>query len=213
MSNTPSLIDSLVDDLNPVRPLRWRAGAGLVAAAFAATVAAVWLLAGFRAGLTHGQVSELFLITDGLMLVVGSSAAAAVIAMASPRVGSTHDNPKWAMAALALLPLSALLVWLAPPTTHPALYQSSIDLHCVAWGSASAALIAVALGWWLRRGAPVAPKLAGLYLGVASGALGMAAYGLACPDDQLFHLGIWHVIPVVLLGLLGRFAGPAIIRW
>jgi hypothetical protein len=27
------------------------------------------------------------------------------------------------------------------------------------------------------------------------------------------HLGIWHVLPVVLWGVLGRFAVPPLLRW
>jgi hypothetical protein len=70
-----------------------------------------------------------------------------------------------------------------------------------------------AMVWWLRRGAPVSPQRAGLQTGLAAGALGTFAFGLSCDYDTVAHLGVWHVVPVVLATLAGRLIVPPLVRW
>ena len=86
-------------------------------------------------------------------------------------------------------------------------------LDCFLAGSAFSVLTFAALVGWLRRGAPVSPTLAGTFTGIAAGALGSFAYGLACPIDTLAHLGIWHALPVALGALVGRLGVPPLVRW
>lgn len=207
------LIASLVDDLRPVRPLKWRIGALLALAALALTIAVVGWSQGFRDDLLTGELSPLFVIAQGLFFLLGAAAATAVVAMANPRVGAQHDGPKWAMAAVALLPVTAILTTIAQGTEATPVLDGFIDLHCLIYGSGFSALVAATLFTWLRRGAPVSLNRAGLYLGTASGALGVFTYGLSCPLEAMNHLGIWHVVPVALLALLGRFAAPPLLRW
>jgi hypothetical protein len=59
----------------------------------------------------------------------------------------------------------------------------------------------------------VSPTRAGLHLGIASTALGSAAFGLACPLDSTVHLGVWHVAPVVIGALVGRYLLAPLLRW
>ncbi|ANY19756.1 hypothetical protein A6F68_01239 [Tsuneonella dongtanensis] len=212
MMHDNPLIDSLVDDLAPVRPLKMRSGAAAVGLAFAATVAAVFVMFG-RPVFLDEPMAEMSIVANGLLLLTGISSALAVVAMASPRVGAAYDGPKWAMAGLALLPLAALIAWMAPGVSHGPTIDRWIDLDCALKAGASSLLVALSLGLWLRRGAPVAPERAGLFLGVAASALGSAAYGLTCPLDGLAHLGVWHIVPVFVTGLVGRIAGPRLIRW
>ena len=208
-----SLIDSLVADLKPVLPLRWRNGALLVAAALAVTVGIVALWQGFRTGLLTGEVAPLFVIANGLLLLLGAASATAVVAMANPQVGSGYDGPKWAMATVAILPLTAVITAMAQGAGADPLFRDHIDLHCALYGSGYSALVAATLIYWLRRGAPVSLERAGLYLGTAAGALGMFAYGLSCPLDTMSHLGIWHVLPIAGMALFGRLAVPRLLRW
>jgi hypothetical protein len=214
MNQSPtSLIESLVDDLKAVRPLKRRNGALLTLTALVLTIAGVGLLIGFRQELQTGQVAPLFIIGEGLLLLLGLAAGSAVIAMSNPQVGSRHEGASWAMATLSLLPAAAILATLTRGTHGAPLLSGYIDLHCMILSIGCSALVAVTLFFWLRRGAPVSLARAGLYLGVASGALGSFAYGLSCPLETVQHLGLWHVLPVALLGLLGHLVIPHLLRW
>lgn len=213
MTRPPNpLIAQLASELEPVRPLQLRHGLALVALATGLTIAVILLLQGLWSGLANGQAAAIFFIANGLLALVGVAAALEVVRMAAPRVGARHDGLRWLMAALAILPVTALLL-VALEGTVAGHYHAANGLHCFLAGTGSGAGVAAALAVWLRRGAPVALKAAGFYTGVAAGALGSFAYGLSCPFDTTWHLGIWHVAPVAVSAALGRFAMPALIRW
>lgn len=213
MTRPPNpLIAKLADDLAPVRPMKLTHGFALVAAATVLTVAAVAWWQGLWSGPAEGRAAAMFFIANGLTALVGLASARAAVRMAAPRVGNRQDAPRWTLAALATLPVTALL--LAALEGGFARHDHMADgLHCFLAGTTSGIAVAAALVLWLRRGAPVAPNAAGFYTGVAAGALGSFAYGLSCPFDTIGHLGLWHVAPVAMSAALGRIAIPALIRW
>ena len=206
------LIAQLAGELEPVRPLRMRHGLALVAVATVLTIAAIALWQGLWSGPANGQAAAIFFIANGLIALVGLAAARAVVRMAAPRVGARQDGLRWLLAALAILPVTALLLMALEGTVgrHD---QATDGLNCFIAGTVSGIGVAAALILWLRRGAPVAPNLAGFYTGIAAGALGSFAHGMSCPFDTIGHLGIWHVAPVAVSAALGRIAVPALIRW
>lgn len=213
MNHHPNpLIEQMAAELQPVRPIRFRDGLMLVGLAVLVTVLAVELLAGLRRGAWEGQASAFFVMTNGLLLILGCASTNSVLKMVSPRVGNSHDGPKWAMAMVAVLPLAALVTLLS--RDHPlAAINDPHGLACFGAGLSASVLSAGALIFWLRRGAPVSPSSAGLHIGVAATALGSAAYGLACSLDGVVHLGVWHVAPVLFGALIGRFLLPLLLRW
>ncbi len=207
-----TLIDDLAGDLAPVRPLRIGQGLALVAGAALATVLLVELLKGLWNGILAGEAAPMFFITNGMLGLLGAASSLAVVRMASPRVGNSHDGARWSAGMLALLPVTALLM-LGTGGFAISLTRDMYGLGCFLAASASGLVVATALVAWLRRGAPVSLAAAGTYTGIAAGAIGSLAYGLACPVDDIGHLGIWHVAPVVLSGLLGRLVIPSLVRW
>lgn len=213
MDRTPNpLIAELSDDLEPVRPMTLREGLVWVGVAIVATLLLVEIIEGLWRGIIAGQASPLFFIANGLLLVLGLASATSTLLMSGPRVGNRHEAPKWALAAVAVLPLAAI----ATAFQHGAVHSPLADpygLECAVYGLSAGILTAGALTLWLRRGAPVSLNAAGFHAGLASGALGSVAYGLSCPLDGAMHLGIWHVIPVAVAGLIGRFAIPPLVRW
>lgn len=213
MNRVPNpLIEQMVADLKPVRTLKIRDGAVLTALTLLVTVLAVELFDGLWRGIMAGQASPFFLIGNGLLLVLGIASAHSVLSMATPRVGNSHDGPKWAMAMAAVLPLAAF-VSLAGHDHAGSALNDPYGLACFGASLVASVLTAGTLIMWLRRGAPVSPEMAGLHLGVASTALGSVAYGLACPLDSVTHLGLWHAAPVVVGALIGRYALPPLLRW
>jgi len=210
--STNELIREMADELTPVRSLRLRDGLARVAGALMLTLIAIESIAGLWRGVWQGEASTFYILTNGLLLLLGCAATSTVLRMASPQVGNQHEGPRWAFLAVALLPVAALPALLGHD--HPVVALGSFHgLKCMSLSLAAASLSAVALFLWLRRGAPVSPATAGLHLGIASSALGAGAWGLACPLDGDVHLGIWHVLPVFLGALLGRLALPSLLRW
>lgn len=207
---TQALIDRISADVPPVRPLKKGRGLALAGLAFVATVIASLFLMGVRHGLMSGHVSVSFIVVNGLLVVLGLSCVTAVVAMASPQVGHGHEGPKWAMAMAGVLPAAGILAAIGPDGSGLLHVAGS---HCMFLGLAASVLIAATLFVWLRRGAPVSQELAGFYLGAGAGALGSVANGMACADDSMAHLGIWHVAPVVIGALVGRFVIAKALRW
>lgn len=206
------LIEQLAADLEPVRYLRFRDGVLWVGLSLLATVVAIAFIDGLWHGLLHGEASPIFMITNGLLLILGCASATSVLRMAAPRVGNIHDAPLWALAMVAVLPLSALLMLLSQGAAME-VFEDPHGVKCMGAALLASLLCAVTLLFWLRRGAPVSPSRAGLHLGVAATALGSASYGLACPLDSMSHLGFWHVAPVAIGGLVGRVLLPPLLRW
>ncbi len=211
--NSNSLIAALVDDLEPVRPLRRSEGGALVAGAAVLTALAVFGLNGLAGNVLDGTISPMFLLANGLLLVLGLAACASTIAMASPRVGARHDGACWAMLTAGVFPAAAIALLMMRYPDWPYLLDAAQGWHCFAEATLTSLLVAGALLFWLRRGAPVSPRTSGLYMGVGATALGSAVFGMSCPVDTIYHLGIWHALPVVLGGLAGRFLVPRLLRW
>lgn len=213
-TNRSDLIAAMTEDLTPVK--RVKAGEGLALIGFATVIAAIVAIAAFEwwDGLLTGEASGYFLITHGLLLTLGAASAVALTRSAMPRVGPRSSAPAWGSAMLAILPAGAIIGLLqgSEPHAHSGL-NDPVALYCVTASLAAASLVAIASTLWLRRGAPVAIERAGWLTGLAAGSLGTVAYGITCPLDTYSHVGLWHVAPVAISAVIGRFAIPPLIRW
>ncbi|MEJ2459512.1 MAG: DUF1109 domain-containing protein, partial [Novosphingobium sp.] len=142
------------------------------------------------------------------MLLLGAAASWTVIASARPQVGTIHTGWVWAVAMASLLPATTLVMGLP----HASSAWSASDPHegilCLGMGVLCGLASAAVLVAWLRRGAPTSPERAGLITGIAAGSLGMFAFSLSCPEDSLYHIGLWHSLSVVASALLGRLIVP-----
>jgi len=206
------IIARLTEDLEPVRAFRTGDGLLLLAGAAIVTVVGVALIEGIWMGMVEGKAAPFYWITNGLLLLLGLASASAAIAAASPRVGASHEAPKWAAAMVGVLPVAALITLLSSGTVLGGM-QDPAAIHCVSASLAAALVSGSVLTVWLRRGAPVSPNTAGWLAGLAAGAIGTVAYGLSCPVDTIAHLGIWHVAPVAVAALAGRLVIPRLIVW
>ena len=206
-------IAALVGDLRPVRAMRARQGLLLAALAGAATVGLTIALLGLRPDVVAGNFQPLFLFANGLLLAVGLGCAVAAVRMGMPRVGQSSQGWKWGVAMAGLLPVAALIMLASGTEAIPAALVTSHEIKCVTMGLLLGLLTATVLVAWLRRGAPTSAQRAGLLVGLASGSLGMLAFALHCPFDSFYHVGLWHALPVVLGGVIGRFVVPRLIRW
>lgn len=212
-SDPNNLIAALVDGLRPVRAMRVRDGLAVASGAGAITVALTILLFGLRHDVANGQFQPLFLFANGLFPIVGLATALAAVGMGLPRVGHSSQGWKWVVAMVGLLPASALIMLVSGTEPMPLALVTSHEVKCVAMGLALSLLTATALVWWLRRGAPTSAERAGLLVGLSSGSIGIFAFALHCPIDSFYHVGLWHVLPVVIGALLGRLVVPRLIKW
>jgi len=208
-----ALIDGLVDDLTPVRPLRFAGGMATALVVLAATTGLVAAWFGLRPDLAAGDPAPLFLIASGLFLLLGLAASVTVTVMATPRVGTHHEGWRWAAAMAGLLPGAALLLAARDPAAAWAQSMPAGGVQCLAWSLALGLATALALTIWLRRGAPTAPDKAGMLTGIAAGCAGVFAFSLSCPADSIIHIGLWHGGAVMLSALAGWLVVPRLVRW
>lgn len=210
---TGVLIAQLVDDLEPVRPLRFSSGLGFALAGLAVTMTAVTLLFGIRPDVLSGSFDPVFLLATGLFLLLGLASAVTVVMMSRPRVGSDHGGWIWAVAMTALLPVAAIIISLGRGTAAFTASAAQHGLDCLMVGSGLGLMTFAVLVWWLRRGAPTSPERAGLLAGIAAGSFGIFAFSFHCAYNDIVHIGLWHSSVVVVSALVGRFAVPPLIRW
>lgn len=203
-----SLIANLVAELAPVAPMRTAPAISRTLAATGAAIAAIAVLVGLRS-----HVTPLFLLSAGLFLVLGLAASLTVVAMARPQVGSDRSGWAWAAAMTALLPATTLVMALAHAPSAWAESDPRTGALCLMMGLLAGLASGAMLVAWLRRGAPTSPERAGLITGIAAGSLGMFAFSLHCPNDGIYHIGLWHSAAVAVAAVLGRLTVPRLIRW
>jgi hypothetical protein len=203
---------ALVDDLEPVKPVR---SAIPLAASAAITLAAIGLIIAFqgmRADLLAGHPDEMFLIRSGVLLLLGGATAHAVTSMASPAVGRSQNGWQMALAAAVLFPLSALIVALTGDI-GPAISAMNSGIRCMGYSLIGGLATAVPMVLMLRKGAPTSPERAGWLTGISAGGLGAFAYNLHCPFNNVVYIGLWYSLALIICALVGRLIVPRLIRW
>jgi hypothetical protein len=205
-------IQSLVDDLEPVRAVNPRRSILLPIAAMTLALTAVVMWLGPRQDVMAGEPSSMFLLRGGMLLLLGLASAWAVVRMASPSVGRQDNSWKMALAAAALFPLAGLLVAIRQDPM-PALTEFNDGMECLRMSVMSGLFTAIPMVLLLRRGAPTSPDRAGWVTGVAAGGLGAFAYSLHCPANGIIYIGFWYTIAVGICAVAGRLVVPRLIRW
>lgn len=205
-------VSALVQDLEPVKPLRPQIP--LLVSALLTVIAAaivIWLQ-GMRPDLLAGKPDEMFLIRAGILLLLGGAAAHAVTSMASPSVGRSQNGWQMALGAAVLFPLAAIIVAMTGDT-GPAFTAMDSGMRCLGYSLVGGLATAVPMIVWLRKGAPTSPERAGWLTGLASGGLGAFAYNIHCPFNDVVYIGMWYSLALVFCSILGRLIVPRMIRW
>lgn len=212
--NREDLIAALTEDLTPVRRVNPVEGGLLIATATLIAFGVSVFFYQFWTGLVTGEASGYFWITHGLLLVLGVSSTSALVASSRPRVGMRANAPIWSAGMLAVVPVAAVIGLFSFGANHS--HEGLNDPAAIVCTQASllaGLLVAATAVVWLRRGAPVSIERSAWLTGLAAGSLGTLAYGITCPVDSLSHVGLWHVAPVAIAAVLGRFVVPPLIRW
>jgi hypothetical protein len=155
--------------------------------AYVAALTLAWLAVGLAA--TWGGVSR------GQSMLGRSVSARLVVATLTP-------------AALLATALVAALAW--PQTLDDDATLGS-HLVCVVFTLLCALGPLVAFAVVRRRSDPVAPRLTGAAIGAASGAWGALAIELHCGHASPTHIVLGHLLPVVMLTLVGVLVGDGVV--
>lgn len=212
MPNFDHLIDDLAADLKPVRPVSPLAGQLLLAAVAAATLFAAAVSWGLSGAVESLRPSPASVVSGGLFFLLGLAGGWAATRMTRPAIGRPSNGWRWAGAAVAVLPVAAILLAVMSASSRTGLSWDD-GIGCMLRGLVASAGAAAALTMWLRRGAPLRVHSAAWVIGLTAGAVGALAVALTCPDDAFTHIGLWHVAIVAGAGITGRMVLPPFLRW
>ena len=207
-----SLIEGLVEELEPVRTLKPKSGLAIVGGLTLLAGLIVATALGVRDDLMTGMADAMFFLRSGVLLMLGIATAITAVNMARPGVGKLSRGWIWALITAALFPLTAAIMSAIAMPPVEALRPTE-GLKCLTVSGIAALAIGSGLTLWLRQGAPTSPERAGWLVGLAAGALGAAAYNLHCPFNDIYYIGLWFTIPVLLSAIVGRLLVPRLIRW
>ena len=141
-------------------------------------------------------------------IVAASAGAALGVARGRSALGRSTVSLIMLIVALPL----ALLAWkigvtlpFGPEMMAP--WPGRPGFRCLRLSLATAAPILVAFLVMRRRSDPVHPAIAGAVLGVTAGVAAGSLVDLWCPVAHLPHLLLGHILPLVIVALVGAWAG------
>lgn len=213
MNTSTETIDSLVAGLVPVRRVRRRGGFLVLLAGVLLALAVTAPIFGLRPDVLMLRPAEIVMLRSGTLLLMGVAAAWAVIASASPGVGSRRDGWRWALAAGLLFPATSLVLSMQGAGFPGWVLTASSAPWCLGISLSSALAIGGFLTAWLRRGAVTEPARAGWLAGLAAGSLGTFVYNLGCPSNSVHYAALWYGLAVVIAAVAGRLIVPRFLRW
>jgi hypothetical protein len=191
---------------SPTRAATNRRGALWIAGGAATMAAGYWVFAIALFGWQH--------VSRSMLLLAGTSIGAAVVAgiavsIALRRGGSMLGRSRrWLIASTVLAPL-VLLGWkIGWSALFGNLDESPrLGYRCLVM-SFSMGTVPVLLLAMTRKGEdPRHPGLLGAAIGVAVGACAWVLVDLWCPVAGIWHLLRGHVLPMLLLGIVGATVG------
>lgn len=218
--NTPDLIETLSQSVNPVAPLGrrglwlWVGLSLLVGTAFVLT--------------TYGARPEMRLlfsegrVADNLSAYAKSAFFIALAALAVWQVQATArpegalNRVQTGLLGLAVVVLTTLTgVDMALSGFSSALTGLSDGAPVCFMTILIGGMVGLGVGWavWLRRTAPGNPALFGALSAFAASALMTVAYTLHCDHDAPAYLLLIYLAPNLVAALIGSVAGRWLFRW
>lgn len=207
-------LDSLAEELTPVKPLRSSGAIGSMVFLTAAGGVFVVSTLGFRDRFLDATATDpMFLIRTGLLVVLAAASLTAATSMARPAVGTSRTGWRWAAAAALIVPIAAAVAALVGRTPVAERLHPVNGVECLTYSISIGLVLGAVLTWWLRRGAPTSPERAGTVTGLASGSLGALAYSMHCPHNDIVYIGLWYTLAIATTTLAGRLLVPRLVRW
>jgi hypothetical protein len=210
---TRAVVDRLVRDLAPVRPVRLGrvfALCVLVQLVVAAVALAVY---GIRGDLAERIAEPSFLLIALPLALAAPACATIAVRMAVPG----HEVRPATLAVLLMLPLVIAVVVLvaAPWGTTTSSWSDVIGgcWHCVGITLVSAVAPWLAMLIVVGRLAPLRAARVGVFAGLAAFFVGAFVTELHCPAKDAYHIALSHYLPIALLSIVAALiSAPALRR-
>jgi hypothetical protein len=150
-----------------------------------------------------------------LLLLGAMAVTATVVASWRGHRGFGSGARSLYLTSALVAPVYALLVAMSPlhgPYLRPAGGISVVGLRCLSLAGIVGLTVLATLTIALRHSVPVRSGLRGAAIGAAAGAWAGLGVFVFCPSDDLRHLFIAHVLPIVGLTALGLIIIPRTLR-
>ena len=209
------LIDELVGDLRPIKPMQnWFAWA-LAMLGFTAISAFVILYYGLREDFGLAMSSGTIIWKNGGLMLAALAAAIATITLSRP-----HTAPPRTFIIAILSVLLGVIGWRLLDLAR----QSSLfyEVTHVNFGGAGICIPVIIGGgilvfgtiWllWLNKSASQNPRELGAAAGLLSGLLAASAYAFHCNMDNIFYFIFVYWLPIIGFGVFGYLIG-AKLKW
>lgn len=207
------LIDQLVAELQPVKPMRgrqlWQHCALCLLVVATAIISAWGIRPDFTAAIDSGAMfwkPALF-----LLLLAGGISCLADISRPTGKIKPVHFLPF--AASLAVLAWQSIVqtVSLDGVTYN---IDPETSLYCFFTVLTGGTLASLALWhFWLRKAATQQPRVMAGLAGLTSGALVASAYALHCQADSVVFIMVHYGSAISILMLLGSLAGKRLLHW
>ena len=167
-------------------------------------------LIGLRPDFDEKWMTGAFLVQAALTLSVAVLSAVGAFTLSVP------SEEKRALTGLA--PLVALGSWIAfliisLMMSPEGMLSPGSGMACVRDIIILALPPAGILFFMIHRAAPLMLRWAGVLISLSVAAFGALGTQLICRNDDLPHILMWHVIPVLVIGGAGAILGERLLRW
>lgn len=208
---TDRLIEELTKKADPVKRLRspWRRCIYWLGMTFICLVAVLTFI-GVRPDLSDKCTEAPFLIQGILTLAVAVLSAAGAFALSVP------SERKTTFAGIA--PVAALVAWILYLLVSLAISSRAdmspgIGVTCVREIVILALPPVVIMFFMIYRAAPLKTRWTGVLIFLSVAAFGALGTQMVCRSEDLLHILLWHLVPVLLIGCLGVLLGRWLRRW
>jgi hypothetical protein len=209
-----SLIDNLVADLKPVKPLNDNALIFLVIACFGALLAFVGLSIGMRKDLGDIIKNGVIYWKNGGLFIGAIVALYLTIQSARPQ----YQDMKFAIVPFLIL-LGLVCSQFVPLIENQSLVNEMNNINFGGWQTClsvsmigGAAIFAIIWNFWIKKSAPNKPLLFGFSSGALSALLAALAYSFHCNMDGIFYYLICYWLPILIFGAIGTIFGNQL-KW
>jgi hypothetical protein len=205
-----SLIDTLTQDLKPVKPMMHPALRGIAWALIAGLYTAVVIyMLGLRPDMAQQMRNPSFLFENIAVFLAGLGATFAAAWLCVPDM----RGQKW-LASLPLTLLGAFLLWTVARSVGEGLNLQHMHWsHCLESSVFFGFLPAAAIVFMTRRGATTMPYLTAAMSILAVTAFGYVGLRLICINDTVGHVMVYHVAPFAVFGIILGLLARRLYRW
>jgi hypothetical protein len=198
--------DEVSRDLQPVSPMKPAWMSALIAIPIALLLLSVVLV--FYGLRSDAPTIGGWALWGPATLMVVASYVVLVMALTQRSPESTASWASW-----VALPIAAVAVQLggaywtlaySGPTAPVSWQTEALCFWRISFLGVPPVLLVL---WFLSRGLPLRPKIAGLLAGVGGGLAAEGIYRLNCGMSHTMHVVTWHTGAILVMGLLGVLAG------